>query len=128
MKTCRLILLIALTAMSLSAQSAGTKEKDIVVPNVDVPEQIMVQPTPDIIHQEAPIDQPCSACHNPSSLEAEFKAQNHFFTTRECDKCHLNKSWFPLRVYQHLSGKYKPNSSPQDCESCHTTNNQFIAN
>jgi hypothetical protein len=113
--------------MSFSALSAGTKGKDIVVPNVDVPEQILVQPTPDIIHQEAPIDQPCSACHNPSSLEAEYKYPNHFLTTKECDKCHLNKSWVPLRVYQHLSGKYRPNSIPQECDSCHTSNSEFLA-
>jgi len=128
MEKFRITLMMALMVISFSVMSAGTKEKNIVVPNVDVPEQIIIQPTPDIIHLDAPIDQQCSSCHNPASLEAEYKARNHFLTPRDCDKCHLNKSWVPLRFYFHLSGKYKANSTPQECDSCHTSNSEYFAN
>jgi hypothetical protein len=117
---------LALLLALISAFSSIAAE-NIKAPSVDVPEKKVFQPTPEDIHQDAPPDQPCSSCHNPASLDAEYKWPSHFLTTKECDKCHLNKSWIPLRMYSHLSGKYRPNATPQECDSCHTSNSEFLA-
>jgi len=103
------------------------KDGEIKAPRVGVDTQPAFQPTPEDIHQDAPVEQKCSACHNPASLDVEYKSPSHFLTTRECDQCHLNKSWIPLRLYVHMSGKYKRNATPLECDSCHTTNSEYIA-
>ena len=106
--------------------SAISAEKNINVPPVGVKEKFV--PTPEEIHQDVPVDQKCSSCHTPSNQDIESKSISHFMTHRECDQCHLNKSWIPLKIYRHLSGKYRANSSPQECDSCHTSNSEYRAN
>ena len=122
------IFLMALLAVSLNVAYAASKEQKIVVPSVGVPDKQTFEFTPEQIHRDSPVEQKCSSCHNQANEDTEFKAPNHFLTTRECDQCHSNKSWIPLRPYTHLSGKYRPNSSPQECDSCHTTNSEYRAN
>jgi len=121
-------LLLMLTASSV-AISADAKGKNIDVSPVDVPEKIVVQPTSAEIHMDAPPDQTCTSCHGPNSVDAESKPLTHFLTTKDCGTCHFNKSWIPLRIYNHLSGRYhpKPDVSPTDCAECHVTNTEFQA-
>lgn len=120
---------ILLLGVMNTAIAADPKEKRIDVGPVDVPEKVVIQPTPDEIHRDAPVDQKCSSCHGPNSLDAETKPLTHFLTTKDCGTCHFNKSWIPLRIYTHLSARYRPNSDvdPTDCAGCHTTNTEFQA-
>lgn len=128
-----LICILLMAAASNYAVAADAKGKRIDVEPVDVPEKIVVQPTPAEIHEDAPPGQTCVSCHGPNSLDAETKFLTHFLTTKDCGTCHFNKSWVPLRNYNHLNGKYpgmlraKPDVDPQDCKSCHISNTEFLA-
>ncbi len=129
MKALRILLCIMLFA-SITGYAADAKvKKRVDVDTVDVPEKIVIQPTPAEIHEDAPIGQKCESCHGPNSLDAETKPLNHFLTTRDCGVCHFNKSWVPLRIYTHKSARYKPvaGGDPTDCASCHVSNNEFQA-
>lgn len=110
----------------MNATLVFSKEKNISAPPVGIQEEFV--PTPEQIHQDVPIEQKCSSCHTEANQDIESKAINHFMTQRDCNVCHLNKSWIPLKIYRHLSGRYRPNSTPQECDSCHTTNSEFRAN
>jgi len=121
-----LVWLMLLVTATTFAANGGSKGKRVDVDPVDVPEKMVVQPTTEEIHEES-ITRACSSCHNQGDLEAEPKPLNHFLTTKDCGTCHFNKSWVPLRLYSHLSGKYRPNSTPQDCQSCHASNSEFLA-
>jgi nitrate/TMAO reductase-like tetraheme cytochrome c subunit len=114
-----------LLLVSATSFAADGKAKRLEVEPVDVPEKAVVQPTPEEIHQES-ITRTCVSCHFQGDLEAEPKPLNHFLTTKDCGACHFNKSWVPLRFYSHLSGRYKPNSTPEDCLSCHKSNSEFL--
>jgi len=73
MKSLRVLLCIMLLA-SVSSYAADAKgKKRVDVDTVDVPEKIVIQPTPAEIHEDAPIGQKCESCHGPSSLDAETK-------------------------------------------------------
>lgn len=122
-RVCWILWIVCLPGLAVAADSKGGR---VDVPEVDVPEKMVVQPTPEEIHQEFP-ERACSSCHAPNSLDAEPKPLNHFLTTRDCGACHFDKSWVPLRIYQHRTGRYRPNATPQDCLSCHTTNSEYIA-
>lgn len=134
MKTLRvLVCTLLLVAVSSYGVAADSKGKSINVNPVDVPEKILLNPTPEEIHADAPPDQRCDACHKQGSLDAEPKPTNHFLTTKDCGTCHFNKSWVPLRNYSHMSGKYsclvrvKPDVSPDDCKGCHIGNIEYQA-
>lgn len=118
-----LFLLVSATAF---AGDNGSKGKRVDVDPVDVPEKMVIQPTPEEIHAES-MTRTCGSCHIQGDLEAEPKPLNHFLTTKDCGACHFSKSWVPLRFYSHLTGKYRPNATPQDCQSCHTSNSEFLA-
>lgn len=126
MKALRVLMVAVLLAC---AQAAVAEEKRIDVDSVDVPERIVVQPTPEEIHTDAPPEQKCSSCHGPSGLGAEVKPLDHFLTTRDCGVCHFNKSWIPLRIYNHMSARYRPRpgGDPTDCKECHVSNTEFQA-
>lgn len=117
-----LMLLLSATAFA----AGGSTGNRVDVDPVDVPEKMVVQPTPEEIHEES-ITRTCSSCHIQGDLEAEPKPLNHFLTTKDCGACHFNKSWVPLRFYSHLTGKYRANATPQECKSCHTSNSEFLA-
>jgi hypothetical protein len=126
MKTLRtLALVLLMVTFSTFAGAADTKDR-VEVPAVDVPETMVVQPTSAEIHEDSR-ERTCVSCHSPNNQDAESKPLNHFLTTKDCGQCHFNKSWIPLRQYSHLSGKYRPNSTPQECASCHTSNSEFLA-
>ncbi len=127
MKTVRAMIWLMLW-LSATAFAAGdaSKGRRVDVDPVDVPEKMVVQPTPEEIHQES-FTRSCGSCHIQGDLEAEPKPMDHFQTTKDCVACHFNKSWVPLRYYSHLTGKYRPNDTPQECLSCHTTNSEFHA-
>jgi hypothetical protein len=128
MKILKLLLLIVLmVALPVAADEAGKSKKKVDVEAVDVPEKILIQPTPEEIHQDAPPEQKCSSCHAPNNANAESKPLNHFLTTRDCGVCHFDKSWVPLRIYNHMNGRYHPNATPDDCQSCHISNTEFTA-
>lgn len=127
MKAVRFLVWLAmLVSMTTFAGESTSKGKQVDVPAVDVPEKMVVQPTPAEIHEDFP-DRSCASCHTPSNQEAESKPLNHFLTAKDCDKCHFSKSWIPLRLYSHLSARYRPNSDPQNCSSCHMSNSEFLA-
>lgn len=125
MRTIRKLMCL-LMLVSLPVMADGTKGSAVDVPPVDVPEQMVIQPTPAEIHEDFP-DRTCGSCHTQSNQEAEPKPLNHFLTTKDCGQCHFNKNWIPLRLYSHLTGKYRPNATPQECLSCHTSNSEFFA-
>lgn len=132
MKTLRILIctvLLAFAANVAAADAANSKGKRVDVDTVDVPEKKVIQPTSEEIHMDAPPDQKCSSCHGPNSLDAEIKPLDHFLTTKDCGICHFNKSWIPLRIYTHLSARYrpKPDVDPTDCKGCHVSNNEFQA-
>lgn len=134
MKTLRALwCALLLAAASYHVVAADAEGKRIDIDPVDVPEKVVIQPTPAEIHMDAPPDQKCSSCHGPNSLDAEPKPLTHFLTTRDCGTCHFNKSWVPLRIYTHMNGKYscvvraKPDVSPDDCAGCHVGNTEFQA-
>jgi hypothetical protein len=118
--------LLVIFSTAAAADEPGKKKSDVEVDSVDVPEKILIQPTPAEIHEES-FDRACNSCHNPSNPDTEHRPLNHFLTSRECVKCHLSKSWVPLRLYSHLTPKYKPGPSGQDCLSCHTSNSEYYA-
>jgi hypothetical protein len=120
---CSLLLICLIIGASTSAVA---KEKNISAPPVGVKEEFT--PSTEDIHRDVPIEQKCSSCHTEANQDIQSKPVGHFMTHRECDQCHLDKSWIPLRIYRHLSGKYRPNASPQECDSCHTTNSEYRAN
>ena len=120
-----LVGLMLLVSVTVFAADAGPNGKRVDVDPVDVPEKAVVQPTPEEIHEES-ITRTCNSCHVQGDPEAEPKPLNHFLTTKDCGACHFSKSWVPLRFYSHLTGKYKPNATPQDCLSCHTSNNEYL--
>lgn len=126
------VLMFALMLTNM-AVAADTQEKRIDVAPVDVPEKIVIQPTSAEIHADAEPGQTCTSCHGPNSLDAEKKPLTHFLTTKDCGTCHFNKSWVPIRHYTHLNGKYsgmlrsKPDVDPQECNSCHVSNTEFLA-
>lgn len=125
MKAVRALIWLMLLVSATAFAADGDKKRVDVEP-VDVPEKAVVQPTPEEIHEES-ITRTCSSCHIQGDLEAEPKPLDHFLTTKDCGACHLSKSWLPLRFYSHLTGKYRPNSTPQECKSCHTSNSEFLA-
>jgi hypothetical protein len=134
MKSLKMLMCIVVLALATHVAMAGDgKGKSVDVAPVDVPEKIVIQPTSAEIHEDAPPDQKCGSCHGPSSVDAEKKPLNHFVTTKDCGTCHFNKSWVPLRMYTHQSGRYqsvlrtKPDADIQDCASCHFSNNEFMA-
>ncbi len=127
MKMLRVLLCLVLLVSATAFAADGAKgKKQVDVPPVDVPEKAVIQPTPEEIHEES-ITRACGSCHIQGDLEAEPKPLNHFLTTKDCGACHLSKSWIPLRFYSHLTGKYRANATPQDCQSCHTSNSEFLA-
>lgn len=127
------ILMCAMFFCVASSAMGADKEKRVDVAPVDVPEKVLIQPTPAEIHEDAEPGQTCTSCHGQNSLDAEKKPLTHFLTTKDCGACHFNKSWVPLRNYTHMNGKYSgmlrdnPDISPQDCNECHTTNTEFQA-
>ncbi len=135
MKSLRLMVcLLALAILPGLSSAADSKQKRIDVSPVDVPEKVVIQPTPAEIHEDAEPGQTCTSCHGANSLDAEKKPLNHFLTTKDCGTCHFNKSWVPLRNYNHMNGRYpsmqRDHSEilPQDCNECHITNTEFQAN
>lgn len=128
MKTLRaLVWLMLLVSGMVFAADVGSKGKQVDVPPVDVPEKMVVEPTSEEIHEDMTNTRTCGSCHTKSDLQAEPKPMNHFLTTKDCGACHFSKSWVPLRYYTHLSGRYKPNATPEDCLSCHTSNSEYLA-
>ncbi len=119
------IMMLLASASVFAAEPSGKGDKKIDVEQVDVPETMVVQPTPEEIHEDS-ITRSCSSCHVHGDMKAEPKPMNHFLTTRECGDCHFSKSWVPLRYYRHLSGRYKPNATPQECLSCHASNSEYL--
>ncbi len=124
-----LVCALMLAVMSGFVVAADGEGKRVDVDPVDVPEKVVIQPTPAEIHADAPLEQKCTSCHGPNSVDAESKPLNHFLTTRDCGVCHFNKSWVPLRIYTHMSARYRPNPAvdPMDCLACHVTNTEFQA-
>ena len=137
MKTLRVLLCGLFLCVAAGAMAADAKEKRIDVNPVDVPEKVVIQPTPAEIHEGSEPGQACQSCHGANSLDAEKKPMNHFMTTRDCGTCHFNKSWVPIRNYTHMNGRYQamlrdtrrpePVTDPQDCANCHFSNNEFLA-
>jgi len=122
-----LLIFFAALLLSLSALAADTPKTSerVDVDVVDVPEKSLTPSTPTEIHEDAPAGRTCASCHQPADLEAQPKPLDHFQTNRDCGVCHLKQTWIPLKLYYHLSGKYKANSTPQDCISCHTMNTEY---
>lgn len=122
--------MLLLSSLAFAAGDGGKKQVD--VDPVDVPEKMVVQPTPAEIHEDNTNTRSCESCHTKSD-QAEPKPMNHFLTTKDCGACHFSKSWVPLKVYQHLTGRYpgalrsKPDADPQECRACHISNSEYLA-
>lgn len=122
-----LALCFANPLLALAGASAKA-DVDIDVDVIEVPEEILVEPTPQEVHEEN-LSRKCSSCHTPVNPEVQSKFLNHFQTSRECDTCHLSKSWLPLRLYSHLTPKYRARAGQdsQECLSCHVSNSEYFA-
>lgn len=89
----------------------------------------LVNPTPEEVHQESAHILECSTCHSQKEADTgiSIKPMNHFLTTKDCKECHFNKTWIPLRYYNHLTPKYKNSPANLECTACHTSNTEFRA-
>jgi len=82
----------------------------------------------------------CVTCHN--GVDASGKVANHINTSDNCETCHNNGAWIPVRIVNHDSvlgscdschnnviakGKSPFHEITElSCESCHTTSNWLI--